>query len=219
MSIKVIGLGMGRTGTSSLKVALEKLGYGPCYHMEDLINNPADVRYWKEIDRKGETDWQSLFGAYQSAVDFPTIGYYKDILRVYPAAKVILTERDEKSWYESASKTILNVEPGIMNKIKMSLLLPFSSRLQKLMQVFKLSRKFWETHIGKNFRDKEKAISFYRKWNQQIKEEIPADNLLVFKVAHGWEPLCKFLGTSIPDEPFPTSNSRNEFRAKNKKLI
>lgn len=219
MSIKVIGLGMGRTGTSSLKLALQKLGYGACYHMKDLINNPADVRYWKEIDRYGETNWQSLFGNYQSAVDFPTIGYYKDILRAYPDAKVILTVRDDESWYKSAIQTILNAEPGFLDKIKMSFRLPFSSRLRSLMQVFKLSKKFWLKNIGNDYKDKEKAIRFFRQWNEQIKQEIGEENLLVYNVAEGWLPLCKFLGTPVPAEPFPKTNSRNEFKDKNKKLI
>lgn len=178
MSIKVIGLGMGRTGTSSLKLALEKLGYGPCYHMEDLINNPKKISYWEEIDRNGETDWQSLFDGYQSAVDFPAIGYYKDILRVFPEAKVILTVRDEESWYQSAIQTILNAQPGILGKVKMSMsiLLPFSPHLRNLMRIFKLSKKFWIKNIGSDYKNKEKAILFYRQWNTQIKQEIPEGN-------------------------------------------
>lgn len=106
MALKVIGLGMGRTGTLSLKLAMEKLGFGPCYHMDDLLNQPTDVRHWKALDKPGQTDWNALLGRYQSAVDFPTIDYYQAILKKYPEARVILTEREEEAWYQSASQTI-----------------------------------------------------------------------------------------------------------------
>lgn len=219
MPIKVIGLGMGRTGTSSLKLALEQLGYGPCYHMEELIKNPADVRFWHELDKHGDTDWASLFSNYQSAVDFPAIGYYKDILRVYPDAKIILTMRDEQSWYNSAIKTILNAEPGFLDKLKMSIKLPFSPHMRNLIQVFKLSKKFWLKNVGTQYKDEAVAIDFYRQWNEKIRQEFPAANLLVYNVKEGWPPLCQYLEVPVPDTPFPKTNSRQDFEAKSKKII
>jgi hypothetical protein len=217
MTLKVIGLGMGRTGTLSLKLALEKLGYGPCYHMEDLIRQPENIIYWEEIKKRGTTDWEKLFGSYQSAVDFPVIACYQQLLEKYPDAKIILTVRDANAWYESASRTIFNTEPGLAGKVKMALKMPFSPRLRNLMRVFRMSGQFWQEHVGKNFREKEAAIAFYRRWNEQIKSEIPAEKLLVYEVSQGWQPLCGFLGVEVPAEDFPKANIREEFLQEKKK--
>ena len=218
MTLKVIGLGMGRTGTLSLKLALEKLGYGPCYHMEDLIRQPENIIYWEEIKKWGTTDWGKLFGSYQSAVDFPVIACYQQLLEKYPDAKIILTVRDENAWYESASRTIFNTEPGLGGKIKMALQMPFFPRLRMLMRVFRMSGQFWQEHVGKNFREKEAAIAFYRRWNEQIKSEIPAEKLLVYEVSQGWQPLCGFLGVEVPAEDFPKANTREDFLQEKKKV-
>ncbi|MFP4342073.1 MAG: sulfotransferase family protein [Cyclobacteriaceae bacterium] len=217
MPLQIIGLGMGRTGTLSLKIALEKLGYGPCYHMEDLLRQPKDVIYWEEIKKRGATDWEKLFGNYRSAVDFPVVACYQPLLEKYPDAKIILTIRDENEWYESASRTIFNTEPGLGGKIKMALQMPFSPRLRMLMRVFRMSGQFWQEHVGKNFREKEAAIAFYRRWNEQIKNDLPAERLLVYEIKEGWQPLCDFLGVEVPAEEFPLANTRQQFQeGKNK---
>jgi hypothetical protein len=218
MSLQIIGLGMGRTGTLSLKRALEKLGFGPCYHMEDLLRQPKDVIYWEELKQRGSTDWQKLFGKYRSAVDFPVVACYQSLLEKYPDAKIILTVRNENAWYESASRTIFNTEPGPAQKVKMALQMPFSPRLRKLMRVFRMSGQFWQEHVGKNFWEKEAAIAFYRRWNDQIRKEIPRDRLLEYEVKEGWQPLCEFLGVAVPHEDFPKANTREAFREGKKKI-
>lgn len=101
----------------------------------------------------------------------------------------------------------------------MSFKLPFSSRLQHLIQVFQLTDKFWVRHAGKDFKRKENAIAFYRRWNQQIKQEISQNKLLVYRVTEGWEPLCRFLHVPVPPESFPTSNTRKEFKIKNQQRL
>ena len=219
MAIKVVGLGMGRTGTYSLKLALEKLGFGPCYHMETLLEHPEEVKYWKELDRTGRTDWQALWGDYQSAVDFPTIAYYQAVLQQYPEAQCILTLREEEKWYESAINTILDAEPGLREKVIMSFRMPFSVRLRHLVQVFQLTNKFWTRQAGPKFKQKQNALTFYRRWNEQMIHEIPEERLLVYQISEGWEPLCTFLSVAVPNEPFPHANIRSEFKDKNKKLL
>lgn len=218
MSLEVIGLGMGRTGTLSLKLALEKLGYGPCYHMEDLLRQPQDISYWEEIRQRGGTDWEKLFGNYRSAVDFPVVACYQQLLKKYPDAKVILTVRDEDAWYDSASRTILNIEPGPLGKIRMALKLPFSHRLRKLMRVFRMSGQFWQEHVGKDYKNKALVIAFYRCWNERIRKDIPAERLLVYEVKDGWQPLCGFLDVEVPAEAFPKANTREEFQQGKKKV-
>lgn len=218
MSLQLIGVGMGRTGTLSLKLALEKLGFGPCYHMEDLLKQPEDIRYWEQIKQHGDTDWDKLFGNYRSAVDFPVVACYRQLLKQYPEAKVILTVRDAEAWYESASRTILNVEPGPVEKIRMALQLPFSPRLRKLMRVFRMSGQFWQEHVGLRYKEREPAIAFYRSWNERIRKEIPAQKLLEFDVKEGWQPLCDFLQVAVPHEDFPRANTREQFQQGNKEV-
>ena len=209
---------MGRTGTLSLKLALEKLGYGPCYHMEDLLKQLEDIRYWEGIKARGDTDWERLFGSYQSAVDFPVVACYQQLLKKYPDARVILTLRDEDDWYETASRAILKVQPGLAEKIRIALKLPFSPRLRKLMRVFRMSGQFWQEHVGPRYKERGPAIAFYRQWNEQIRKEIPSGKLLEYEVKEGWQPLCEFLGVEVPNEPFPRANSRQEFQQGKKEI-
>jgi len=217
--IEVIGLGMGRTGTLSLKLALEQLDFGPCYHMETLLNQPEDVSYWKAIDRQGSTNWNALLRDFRSIVDFPVIAYYESFLEAFPDAKCVLTLRDPESWYESVSKTIFTAEPGPVDKVRMSLKMPFSRRLRNLIQVFQLTEKFWVQQGGKNYRNKAQAIRMMEAWNNKIRARVPADRLLEYPVAEGWEPLCTFLKVPVPNTPFPRANSRTEFSQKNKQLF
>src|SRR5947208_7864431 len=106
MAIQVIGAGLGRTGTLSLKAALEELGFGPCYHMIELITHPEQVVYWEAASAGQPVDWDALFAGYQAVVDYPGCRYYRELMRHYPEAKVILTVRDPETWYESCMATI-----------------------------------------------------------------------------------------------------------------
>jgi hypothetical protein len=106
MALKVIGAGFGRTGTRSLKSALEQLGFGRCYHMEEVAKNPSHLRHWAKILEGGKADWETLFTGYQSATDWPVAAYYKDLMTVYPEAKIILTVRDPESWHRSIMNTL-----------------------------------------------------------------------------------------------------------------
>jgi hypothetical protein len=217
MSLEVIGLGLGRTGTLSLKQALEELGFGPCYHMDTLLKQPGDVDYWNEIEQTGKTSFDKLFANYGSAVDFPTVAYHPDLLRQYPDAKCILTVRDENEWYRSAQATILQAEPSLAEKIAISVKLPFSRRHRKLLKVFRLTEKFWQLKPDPAYRDE--AIRFYREWNQRIIDSFPADQLLVFDVTEGWGPLCDFLHVDQPATAFPYGNRKADFKRKYRGLM
>ena len=124
MALKVIGAGFGRTGTKSLQLALEKLGFTDCYHMEALFRNPHHVKHWQDAHNKNNPDWESLFDGYQACVDFPASIYYNELAQNYPEAKVVLSTRDAEKWYQSALSTIFSFDPGPGLKIKM--LLPSS---------------------------------------------------------------------------------------------
>ena len=210
--MKVIGAGFGRTGTKSLQLALERIGYGPCYHMEELFRNPEGVIHWKNAYEEKETDWGTLFTGYESAVDFPVSMYYKELHKYFPDAKIILTLRDSEKWYNSAFNTIFSFDPGIGFKLKLLLKTITSSKARNLLKVLQLNDKsIWGKFFNGKFKDKEATIAKYNNHIEEVKQNIPSDQLLLFSVKDGWEPLCSFLGVQVPEEDFPNTNKGQDF--------
>ena len=123
MSLKVIGAGFGRTGTTSLKAALERLGFDRCYHMFEFMEHPEHAKYWDAASKGKPVDWNALFEGYQSTLDWPGCSYYRDLMQRYPEAKVLLTVRDSEKWYQSAQKTIFR-PPGDWRDVLRFLLRP-----------------------------------------------------------------------------------------------
>lgn len=213
MALKVIGAGVGRTGTHSLKFALEELGFGKCYHMEELVaHHPENVTYWQDAKAGKPGKWDELFDGFQSAVDIPTFCFYKELMKKYPDAKVILSVRDPESWYKSFGDTIIKgSKPGIGQMLLMSFRLPFNKKLRQQLGVFKFAGIFLKEFFPNGFNDKESAIKFFNEWNQQVMNYVPKEKLLVYNVKEGWEPLCKFLNVPVPATAFPHSNTTKEF--------
>lgn len=221
MAVKVIGVGFGRTGTLSLKAALEDLGFGKCYHMTELLSHPDHIEHWETASRGEPVAWDALFRGYQAAVDFPTYHFYEPIMAHYPHARVILTVRNPEEWYDSALHTIYRTEPDWWQKISMGFRLPFSPRLQQTSRIFKLAQEtIWAGDFEDRFEtDKQAAVDLYCGHIETIKRTIPPDKLLVYNVKRGWEPLCEFLGVSVPDKPFPRLNHRAVFAEYNRELF
>jgi hypothetical protein len=212
MSIKVIGSGLGRTGTYSLKLALEQLGFGKCYHMAELFQHPEGLIHFQKAERGEDADWDTLFSGYQSAVDYPVARYYQQIMDRYPDAKVIHTYRDPESWYQSASQTIIWAsKPSFSRIAKLMIKLPFSPELRKQMPILKFNGNLIDLEFGKDYKNKEEVIRRYIQHNEKVMSTVPKEKLLVFDTKHGWEPLCRFLGVAMPNTPFPQSNTREEF--------
>lgn len=103
--------------------------------------------------------------------------------------------------------------------IALGLRMPFSARLRDQARVFAMARRFWIDHVGKDYKQREPAIAFFRRWNRRMQEEIPRDRLLVYEVSQGWAPLCEFLGRPVPDEPFPHANTRTELAQRREQLL
>jgi hypothetical protein len=196
----VIGAGFGRTGTLSLKVALEQLGFGPCMHMVPLLQDPEASAL---IRKAAEGDVESLDVAlegYRATVDWPMTYFWRELVDRYPAAKVILTVRDPGKWYESADKTIYAAanagrESGMMDPDVIGM----------------VDATVWDGTFDGRFADREATIRRFLEHNARVRREIPADRLLVFEVAQGWEPLCSFLGVPVPETPFPRLNDTVTF--------
>lgn len=210
--MKIIGAGFGRTGTKSLQLAIEKLGFGKCYHMEELLRNPEGVKHWTNAYKEKSVRWEELFKNYQSIVDFPGSMYYKELADYYPESKVILSVRDPERWYNSVRSTIYSFDPGPAIKIRMLLMMPFSTTARNLFKVILLNDKsIWKKFFEGRFKDKEYAINKFNNHIEEVKKVIPKDRLLIFEAKDGWAPLCKFLNTEIPNEPYPNSNKQNDF--------
>ena len=197
MTLEIIGAGFGRTGTMSLKVALEELGFGPCYHMIEVFEYPEHVSLWEAAIRGEPLDWEKIFGSYQAAVDWPTAAFYKELMKVYPHAKVLLTIRDPEKWYESTKKTLYPTGDA-----------PEPSPIMRMA-----TKLVWEQTFDGNFEDRRYAIEVFKRHNEEVKKHVSPERLLVYEVKEGWKPLCEFLGVEIPEEkPFPHLNDTEAFK-------
>jgi len=213
MALQVIGTGQGRTGTTSLKAALEHLGFGKCYHMLELLNNPDQIVYFEKAEKGEKVNWDELFQGYHSAVDYPIIQFYKELIEKYPDAKVIHTTRDPEAWFKSISNTIFwATQPTPGRMLRMMIRLPFSSILRKRFRVIKFNGMMVGKIFGKDLKDKAKIIDYFNAYNRDVLNTVPKERLLIYDVKTGWEPLCQFLGVPVPSIPFPHSNTTNDFR-------
>lgn len=202
MALHVIGSGFGRTGTKSLKDALEQLGFGPCHHMHEIIEHPEQVRHWQALAEGRTPDWEAVFAGYRSQVDWPGAHYWRELAEAFPDARVIHTVRPEEKWWASFSSSIaklVRVYPDMA-------LPPQAKDILDAWTVFAGRPTF-----GEGIEDRETALSAYRQHTEAVRAGIAPDRLLVFDVAEGWEPLCRFLGVAAPDRPFPHHNLRADF--------
>lgn len=167
-----------------------------------------------------EVNWEELFANYNSVVDFPGSLYYKQILEKYPDAKVILTVRDPDSWYDSILSTVYSFKPNLGAKLKLLLTAPFDSRSKNLLRVVKMIKfTLWNQLFQNNFENKSHTIEIFNKHIEDTIKHVPAENLLVFQVKDGWEPLCTFLNKPIPNEPFPRLNLKEDFKSMTKEFV
>jgi hypothetical protein len=197
MTLKVVGSGLGRTGTMSLKHALEQLGFGPCHHMVEVIAHPETTALWVAAS-EGRADWDTIFKDYASAVDYPTAHYWRQISDHYPDAKVIHTVRDPEAWFESTQATIF--APGSFADSPPEALRPFFE-------------SFTAPLTGK-FHDRAFMIDHFRRHSAMVEASVAPERLLVMDVSEGWDRLCAFLGVPVPDTPYPSDNTRAEFMSR-----
>ena len=205
MSLKVIGAGFGRTGTHSLKIALELLGFAPCYHMMEVFTHPGHSQAWEAAARGEDIDWDRLLQGYQAAVDWPASFFWHELLERNPGAKVILTERDPEAWCKSITSTIFDFMGREVDPAKLD---PVRAAQRRMGRIVVAEKTF-----GNRF-DKEHVLDVYRQNSAEVKREVPPDKLLVFDAPDGWRPLCDFLGVPVPDAPYPLTNTTEEFRAR-----
>ncbi len=197
MSLSVIGAGFSRTGTFSLKLALEQLGLGRCCHMSEVFAAPDLWPVWERAYDGRHVDWDMLFAGFGATVDVPSNQFYRQIARHYPKAKVILTLRDPESWFRSMQDTLLS--EAVRRHVGDA---PVASLIRKMGLHASDPRTLDRNHM----------ISWYHRHNDDVLAAIPADRLLVYRVSEGWGPLCGFLGRPVPSSAFPHVNSTAAFR-------
>ncbi len=199
MELKVIGLGVGRTGTYSLKTALEALQFGPCHHMERVAQNMSvQLPLWNEA-LNNPTNFEAVYEGMQSAVDWPTAAFYKELYACYPNAKFILTHRSKASWAESFGSTIYKLLTDRQNAPA-----PVQEWLNMVVKVIEKTG----FDMGLDF---EGLAERFEAHNNAVINLFPPEQLLVYQVKEGWEPLCKFLNVDAPTTEFPRTNNREEF--------
>ncbi len=197
MALKIVGSGLGRTGTLSLKGALERLGFGPCHHMIEVFQHPDSVPLWMSAGA-GKPDWEAIFKDFSAMVDYPGCKFWRELAAYYPSAKIVHSVRDPNAWFDSTQATIFAPGGGALNAPP-----PMRPFFAMLLGEF-----------GDKIHDRDFMVAYFKRHTDEVVRAIPRERLLVYEAGQGWAPLCKFLGVPVPDEAFPQVNSREEFIAR-----
>jgi hypothetical protein len=197
--LEVIGVGYGRTGTLSLKTALERLGFGPCYHAVEFMRHPEHQARW-EAAFQGNPQWEEVFAGYRSTVDFPGTAFWRELVDAYPQARVILTVREPQEWYASMRETFLAFagpegQPPIPGAGEGSF----------------VRGGDWSQMMA-DLQDEDTAIADFQRHIEEVRRYVPGHRLLVYEVRQSWQPLCDFLEVYVPAEPFPRLNEAEAFK-------
>jgi hypothetical protein len=197
MELAVVGAGVGRTGTHSLKLALEQLLGAPCHHMMEIMADPDQVPSWVDAIDGRPVDWAAMLENYRSIVDWPGGSFWPELLAANPDTLVLLSVRDPESWYRSASNTIFLAFDRVPPELK-----PWMDAMRKLLH----------DRFSDQFEDPILMMDAYERHNDEVRAKVPAGQLLEWTLGDGWEPICERLGFPVPGNPFPVTNSTSEFR-------
>jgi hypothetical protein len=199
--MRIIGAGLPRTGTNSLKLALERLLGQPCYHMLEVFKHLDHVPTWHAAIRGEDVDWEPVLGGYAAIVDWPGAAVWRQLMAAYPEALVLLSTRsDAATWLASARATVLDNSPE--NKMEDDPTLPgFEAMLRDSVAAFDPA-----------WRDDTAAMAAYDRHNAAVRHAVPAERLVEWQPGDGWQPLCRALRLAVPEEDFPHVNTREEFR-------
>ena len=201
MSLRVVGAGLPRTGTKSLKEALERLLQGPCYHMAEVFEHLDHVPVWREALKGRPPDWNEVLAGYVAAVDWPASAFWRELSGANADAIVLLSMRKSPQvWWESVDATILQVarrepEPEIADWHRM---------------FHELLWQEWDLRDG--FDDAASAMAAYDRQIEAVRAAVPTDRLVEWHPGDGWEPICDALHVPIPSEAFPHANTREDWK-------
>ena len=199
MTLRVVGAGLGRTGTNSLKLALERLLGEPCYHMLECVPRPEHVDVWASAYAGTLPDWEQLYAGFGATVDWPSGPFWAPISEAFPDALILLSVRDPDAWWKSASSTIFL---AMAKAIEEDPDKPWTQMASRMV-----------TSFSPGWRDESAAKAAFLAHNESVRQSAPADRLLEWQASDGWAPICERLGLAVPDEPFPHVNTTDDFRA------
>ena len=200
MTPRIVGAGLGRTGTMSLKRALERLLGAPCYHMLEVLQRPEHVPIWHRAAEGQLPDWRRFLEGYGAAVDWPIAAFWREISAAFPDAIVLLSVRDPESWWRSASSTI------------------FPSSLKAEGDWRRMLDALFAARFTSAITDKAASIAAYEHHVARVRADAPPERLLEWQPSDGWAPLCAALGVPVPDEPFPHENTTRDFQSRSEGL-
>jgi hypothetical protein len=217
MTLQVIGAGFGRTGTSTLKWALERLLGGRCHHMREVVEHPEQVKGWAAKARGEPVDLATLLDGYVAACDWPSAAYYAELAEQFPAAKVVLTVRDFDKWYESAHETIYALAL-MAARPPVSWMMKTSPRMHGFTAM--VADTVWGERgcFGGRFEARDHVRTIYERHLEEVRRTIPAERLLEYAPSQGWEPLCRFLEVPVPSVPMEHKNERQEMISLRRKV-
>lgn len=193
MTLRVVGAGLGRTGTMSLKVALERLLGAPCYHMAEVFAHPEHVAIWTAAARDEPVDWRGLFQGYAAAVDWPVASFWPEVSAAFPDAIILHSVRDPASWWKSASSTIFPASREATGEWREMVDEMFGRRFTSALD------------------DEAACVAAFERHNADVRARAPKARLVEWRASDGWGPLCAALGVAVPDEPFPRTNTSEQF--------
>ena len=202
-NLRVIGAGLGRTGTHSLKIALERLLGGPCYHMVEVFKRPPDIAIWHAAAKGEPVDWRKLFDGYAAVVDWPAAGFWSQIAEAFPDAIILLSTRDADGWWKSATRTIFDTfrrQRGPADNPAFPAMI----------------RALFGATFTPDFLEEGPAKAAFERHAADVRRRAPKNRLVEWRTQDGWAPLCAALGVPVPSEPFPVTNTTEEFRARAK---
>ncbi len=199
MSLKIVGAGVGRTGTNSLKIALERLLGTPCHHMFEILNDRGQIPGWTDAIEGRPVSWETMLAKYTALVDWPGASFWPELSAANPDALVLLSVRDPQSWYRSASNTIFRVMADPPAELT-----PWMATIRRMLR----------DRFSDQLDDEHAMIDAFERHNDAVRQAIAPERLLEWSVGEGWEPICERLGLDVPDESFPRTNSTAEFKAR-----
>ena len=197
MALQIVGAGVGRTGTHSLKIALEQLLGGTCHHMIEVFGRPDQIAGFTAAVDGEPVDWSALLADFTAMVDFPGSLFWREIAAANPDAPILLSTRDAEGWYRSASNTIF---------------LAFDHLPPELAPWLDAVKRGLHDRFSDDLENEDAMIAAYERHNAEVRAEVPADRLIDWTPSDGWDPICAALGVPVPDEPFPVTNTTKEFR-------
>jgi hypothetical protein len=202
MTLRVVGAGLGRTGTHSLKLALEQLLGAPCYHMIEVFQHLDHVPLWQQAAEGSMPDWTALFDGYAAAVDWPVASFWREVSEAYPDALILFSVRDPDAWWKSAHATIFEATARRVDDEAVE-----RSPWDRMIATM------WRERFTDAITDADAAKRAYVAHNDDVRRTAPPERLLEWSPGDGWVPICERLGVPVPDAPFPHSNTTEEFRA------